>query len=376
MGHVLLAPDKFKGSLTAAQVAEALARGIRAVRPGAVIHTVPVADGGDGTMAAALAAGFTRIDVPTTGPTGEPITAAIAVRGSVAVLETAGACGLSRLPGGVPAPMDATSTGIARLLRAALDADCDTIVLGVGGSASTDGGAGMVAALGGRLLDQRGRPLPPGGGALAMLDSVHLSTVDARIAGVELILACDVDNPLCGPHGAAAVFGPQKGADPAQVAELDRGLARWAELVTAATGQDHTESPGAGAAGGIGFAALAVLGAHRRSGVELVLELVGFAGQLTGADLVVTGEGSLDEQSLHGKAPIGVVAAARKAGVPAVAVAGRCLLDAGQLAGVGISAAYALAELEPDPVRCMAEADALVERIGARIAREQLVGSA
>jgi glycerate kinase len=375
VAHVLLAPDKFKGSLTAAQVAAALARGIRRVRPGQKIRIVPVADGGDGTVAAALAAGFHRIDVSTTGPTGTPLTAAVAVRGETAVIETAAACGLSRLPDGVPAPLTATSAGIAALIRAAIDAGCGTIVLGLGGSACTDGGAGLIAGLGGHLRDGQGRPLPPGGGALADLATVDLSTVDRRVRGLNLLLASDVDSPLLGPTGAAVVFGPQKGADPAQVALLERGLTNWAERIAAAKGKLVDElagQPGAGAAGGLGFAALALLGAHRRSGIELLLDLVGFPGQLTGARLVITGEGSLDEQSLHGKAPIGVLTAAGRAGVPVVAVAGRCALDERQLADAGFAAAYPLTDLEPDPERSMAEAAVLVERVGERIATEWL----
>jgi len=365
VGRVLLAPDKFKGSLTAAEAAAALAAGIRALRPGTVIRTVPVADGGDGTVAAALAAGFARVDVPTTGPTGQPVTAAIAVRDQVAVIESAAACGLVRLPGGVPEPLRASSAGVAPLVRAARDAGCTRVVLGVGGSACTDGGAGLIAGLGGKLFDHGGRELPPGGEALRNLAEVDLSGVDT---GLEFILACDVDNPLLGVDGAAVVFGPQKGADPAQVEVLAKGLARWAELV----GPDHVRTPGAGAAGGIGFAALAVLGARRESGVELLLDLVGFEAELAGIDLVVTGEGSLDEQSLHGKAPIGVVEAARAAGVRAVAVAGRCQLDAGQLAGAGIAAAYPLNELEPDLRRSMDNAAELLTRVGGRIAEEWL----
>jgi glycerate kinase len=242
------------------------------------------------------------------------------------------------------------------------------VVLGVGGVATTDGGAGVVAALGARLLDVHGAPLPPGGGALAALHTVDVSGLDPRIADLDVVLACDVDNPLLGPTGAATVFGPQKGATPEQVALLDDALRGWADRVDPAA----AELPGAGAAGGIGFAALAVLGATRRSGIELLLDLVGFADHLPGAALVITGEGSLDEQSLHGKAPIGVVEAATRAGVGAVAVAGRCRLDARQLAAAGISAAYPLTDLEPDLSRSIADADRLVALVAARIAEEWL----
>jgi glycerate kinase len=246
------------------------------------------------------------------------------------------------------------------------------VVLGVGGTASTDGGAGLVAALGGRLLDLAGRPLPAGGGALAELVELDLSTMDPRLADIDVRLACDVDHRLLGDHGAAAVYGPQKGADPDQVALLDRGLTRWAELVSKATGTDAATLPGAGAGGGLGFAALAVLGAVARPGVELLLQLTGFAEQLAGARLVITGEGSLDEQTLHGKAPAGVASAARAAGVPVVAVAGRCTLTADQLARAGFVAGYSLTELEPDLARSLANAEWLLVQQAARIGRDWL----
>jgi glycerate kinase len=239
-------------------------------------------------------------------------------------------------------------------------------VLGVGGSASTDGGAGMVQALGGRVLDAAGASLPPGGAALLDVATVDLSGVDLH--GANVILASDVDNPLLGPDGAAAVFGPQKGADPDQVRLLDKALGMWSKCVDPAL----ADAPGAGAAGGIGFAALAVLGATRRSGIDLLLDLIGFAAHLPGAALVITGEGSLDEQSLHGKAPIGVVNAANSAGIRAIAVAGRCQLDEATLTNAGITAAYALTDLEPDPARCMADADRLLTELAARIAQDWL----
>ncbi len=365
MTHVVVAPDKFKGSLTAAAAAAALARGIGRVRPDLPVHQVPVADGGDGTVAAALAAGFRPVTATVAGPTGEPVTATIALRDDLAVVEAAAAGGLAQLPAGL-APLTASSYGVGQLLRAAVDAGARTIVLGVGGSASTDGGAGMVQALGGRVLDGAGSPLPPGGAALLDVATVDLTGLDLH--GANVILASDVDNPLLGPDGAAAVFGPQKGAGPGQVTLLDEALTVWSDHVDPAL----ADAPGAGAAGGIGFAALAVLGATRRSGIELLLDLVGFADHLPGAALVITGEGSLDDQSLHGKAPIGVVGAAVHAGVRAVVVAGRYRLDHRTLASVGITAAYALTDIEPDPARCMADADRLLEELAVRVAQDWL----
>jgi glycerate kinase len=369
---VLVAPDKFKGSLTAQQVAAAVAAGIHDARPGRAVRTVPVADGGDGTVDAALAAGFARADVAVHGPTGELVDAVFAVRDRVAVVETAAACGLVRLPGGRLAPMTATSYGAGDLVRAALDAGCRTIVLGVGGSASTDGGVGMLQALGAGVFDSSGASLPHDGGVLGDVARVDMSTVDGRLVGAEIVLACDVDNPLLGATGAAATFGPQKGADPAQVEQLDQGLARWAKVLGATTGRDVADAPGAGAAGGIGYAALAGLGARRRPGIELLLELVGFDEQLVGAELVITGEGSLDEQTLHGKAPAGVAEAARSAGIPVVAVAGRCLLTTERLNEAGIAAVYPLSDLEPDPTRSIANAENLVRQVGVRIALDWL----
>ncbi|HEY3750219.1 MAG TPA: glycerate kinase [Pseudonocardiaceae bacterium] len=365
MSHVVVAPDKFKGSLTAPAVAAAVARGIARVRPHLAVHQVPVADGGDGTVEAALAAGFTPLHAEVQGPTGLPVTATIAIRDGVAVVEAASACGLVLLPNGVPAPLTASSHGVGELLLAAAEAGCTTVVLGVGGTASTDGGAGLVTALGGRVLDAAGEPLPPGGGALTSVAQVDLSGVSLKL---DVVLATDVDNPLLGPTGAAPVFGPQKGADAGQVDHLAAGLRTWADLLN----PELADAPGAGAAGGIGFAALAVLGATRRSGIDLLLDLIGFADHLTDAALVITGEGSLDEQSLHGKAPIGVVQVAARAGVPSIAVAGRCLLDQQALADAGISAAYALADIEPDPARSIADAANLLEQLAMRVAEDWL----
>ncbi|WP_067897831.1 glycerate kinase [Nocardia vaccinii] len=370
--RIVLAPDKFKGSLTARQVADAVAEGIRRIRPDADIVRVPVADGGEGTVDAAIAAGFEARTVRVTGPTGEQIRTSFAYNRSVAVVEAAAACGLYQLPGGVLAPLTATSRGVGELIRAALDTGCGTIILGVGGSACTDGGAGLLDALGASLLDADGRPVGPGGGALTDIADLDLHRLDPRVREAELVLASDVDNPLLGIRGAAAVFGPQKGAGPSEVAALEAGLAHWAELVAQHTGFDAADRPGAGAAGGIGFAALAVLGAHRSSGIDVLLDLVGFDRIVRGADLVVTGEGSLDAQTLHGKAPAGVAARAGRAGIRTIAVAGRQLLDEARLRAAGFAAAYPLTDLEPDTRRCQDEAAALLRRQGERIAREQL----
>jgi glycerate 2-kinase len=373
---VLVASDKFKGSLTAAQVARSVGAGIHRVRPDADVRAVPVADGGDGTLAAALAAGFAEVEVTASGPTGEPVATSYARRGDVAVVEMADVSGLVRLPGGRLAPMTATSRGTGEVVAAAVEAGCREVVLGIGGSACTDGGAGLVEALGARLLDESGQGLGNGGEALPSLAAVDLAPLREVMAGVTVTVACDVDNPLTGPTGAAAVYGPQKGADPDQVLALDAALTHWADRVAAATGRDHRDDPGAGAAGGIGFAALALLDAELRPGIDLVLDLVGFHEQLRGSDLVVTGEGALDVQTLHGKAPAGVAAAARAAGIPVVAVCGSNTLSTEQLQEAGIRAAYALSDIEPDLARCMSEGASLLETLGARIAADQLASYA
>lgn len=376
--RVVLAPDKFKGSASAAQVAAALAAGLRRVSPGLEIVRVPVADGGDGTVAAALAAGFEPVTVTAEGPAREPVETTFALRDGTAVIELADVSGLARLPPGGPGPrtaLMASTYGTGQVIAAALGRMASTIVLGIGGSATTDGGAGLVQALGVRLSGPDGADLDRGGAALAGLAAVDVSGLDPRLGAVRLLVASDVDNPLLGPEGAAAVFAPQKGAGPEQVRVLEVALRRWAELTRAVTGKDLAGAPGAGAAGGTGFAALAYLGARLVPGVGLVLDLVGFDQALEGADLVITGEGSLDRQTLGGKAPLGVARAGAQRGVPVVAVAGQVLLDESELAAAGFSAAYALTDAEPDRAASMANAVGLLERIGADIAARLASGA-
>lgn len=370
--HVLIATDKFKGSASAAEVAAALSEGLRQSRPGMAIAVCPVADGGDGTLAAAEAADFTRIEVTATGPAGVPVTTAYARRGEVAVVEMASVSGLALLPVDGLAPLTASSRGTGEVIAAALDAGCRQIVLGIGGSACTDGGAGLVSALGASVRETSGAPLADGGGALADVAALDPTALRERLAGVTVTVACDVDNPLTGPRGAAAVYGPQKGADDRQVRDLDAALTRWADVVAETTGEDHRDAAGAGAAGGVGFAAIALMGAELRSGIDLLLDLVDFEDLLAGADLVVTGEGSLDEQTLHGKAVAGVAARAGERGIPVVAVCGRNTLTEADLRSSGVRAAYALTDLEPDVERCIAEPLPLLRRLGEQIAADHL----
>ncbi|ALG13391.1 glycerate kinase [Kibdelosporangium phytohabitans] len=359
---ILIAPDKFKGSLTAAQVADHLAAVFGRDRS----VTLPVADGGDGTLDAAVSAGFHRVPVTAEDPIGREVETAYAEQDGVAVVEMADISGLNRLEN--LAPRTATSYGTGQLIAAALDAGHRKIIIGLGGSACTDGGAGLVQALGGKLHGVSGR----GGAALRTLTGVDLSDLHPRLAAAEILVASDVDNPLLGPRGAAAVFGPQKGANPQDVQDLEAGLAAWHNAVEAATGRDVAGAPGAGAAGGVGYATLSVLNGQFRPGIDLVLDLIGFDSLLAGAELVITGEGSLDEQTLSGKAPAGVAARAVRAGIPVVAVAGRCLLTPDQVRAAGFAAAYALMDLEPDPRLSMANAGPLLETVARTIAADHL----
>jgi glycerate kinase len=370
--RVLVACDKFKGSLTAGEVAERIAAGITAEAPDADVLRVPVADGGDGTLDAAEAAGFRRVPVTVTGPTGQRVHTSYVVRSEWAVVEMADACGLLRLPSGELRPMTSSSRGLGEVIAAALTAGYRRLLIGIGGSASTDGGAGMLAALGARLLDESGRELRDGGSELARLDRIDLSGLHPALASADLTVASDVTNPLLGEHGASAVFAPQKGAAPADVVVLEAALQRFADIVTATTGRDDRGVPGAGAAGGVGYAVQAVLGARMRPGIEVVLDLSDFDRLVEGAALVITGEGSLDLQTLLGKTPAGVARAATLAGVPVVAVCGRALLDSQAVASTGIAAVYALSTLEPDPAASMRDAGPLLERLSAQVAREWL----
>ncbi|GAA0414383.1 glycerate kinase [Acrocarpospora corrugata] len=418
--HVVIAPDKFKGSLTAPEVAEHVAAGL-----GVPAVSLPVADGGDGTVDAVVACGFERVEVEVAGPTGERVVASYAVQGETAVVEMADASGLRRLSGGL-APLTATSYGTGELIAHAVRGGARRIVLGLGGSACTDGGAGLAQALGARFLDASGNELPLGGGALRDLAQIDISRfmtglreisghepvaghesgaghdhevgddhgvgegdghrhASDAVAGLEFVVASDVDNPLLGPFGAAAVYGPQKGADPDEVKVLEAGLARLAAVAAHTHGLagsvEHdgvvrsmgvAGQPGAGAAGGVGFAALAFLHAEIRPGIEYLLDLLDFDRHVRGARLVITGEGSLDEQSLRGKAPIGVANAAARYGVPVVAVCGRRAIGDEELRKAGIDAVYALTDLESDVRVCMTEAGPLLERLAVRIAATRL----
>ena len=342
---IVIAPDSFKESLSAPDAAAAIARGIKQAYPGAHTVCIPMADGGEGTVAAVLAAtGGQWRSTPVRGALGEALDADWGwLPDATAVIEMAAAAGLEQTPPEQRDPLRADSHGVGQLVRAALDAGARRIILGLGGSATNDGGTGLLRALGVRFLDTGRRELPPGGAALAALDSIDTSGLDARLADTRIEIASDVDNPLCGPHGASHTFGPQKGASPQQVAELDASLARLADVCARHLGRDLRDAPGAGAAGGLGFAAHAFLDAHFRPGVELVAELGGLAQAMQGAALAFTGEGRMDAQTLRGKTPAGVARIAQQAGVPVVALAGSLGDGYQELHAGGITAAFSLA---------------------------------
>lgn len=376
---VVIAPDSFKESLSARAVAEAIAAGWARVYPDAELLLCPMADGGEGTVDAVLAAtGGERQQTEVSGPLGDPVTATWGLLpGQRAVIEMAEASGLHLVEPSRRDVLSASSFGTGELIRAALDTGVRRIVLGLGGSATNDGGAGLLCALGVRMLDVEGHDLPPGGAALARLRHIDLTGLDTRLAQVEVLVAADVDNPLCGPRGASAVFGPQKGATPVQVEQLDAALAHYADVMAATLGEDLRDQPGVGAAGGLGFASRAVLRAAFRPGIQLVAELAGLAEALQGADLVITGEGRLDGQSLHGKTPVGVARLARAAGVPVIALAGSLGEGYQRLYAEGIGAAFSLAPGPFSLQQAMAEAGPQLSARAADLARVwQIAGSA
>ncbi len=326
--RVLVAPDKFKGTLTAAEATEAIARGWRRTDPAATVTPLPLADGGEGTLDAILAAlSGDAFQAVVTGPLGDPVVARYgvveAVAGPTGVVEMAEASGMTLIPEHRRDPRVATTRGTGELILAAVARGAGHILVCIGGSATNDGGAGMGQALGYRLLDGEGRDLEPGGAALLRLDRIEGSRRRPEIDGLDVVVASDVDNPLTGSRGASAIYGPQKGATPADVDLLDRALRRFAEVIRRDLGVDVERIAGGGAAGGLGAGLVAFLGARLQSGADTVMGAVGFDALLRDADVVVTGEGSFDEQSLQGKAPGAVVDAAARAGIPAIVLCGR-----------------------------------------------------
>ncbi|NCH73928.1 glycerate kinase [Cronobacter sakazakii] len=342
---IVIAPDSFKESLSAMDVAKAIEAGFREIYPQANYVCVPMADGGEGTVEAMVAAtGGQIITTPVTAPLGNNVDGFFGLLGDgeTAVVEMAAASGLHLVPTAQRDPRITTSYGTGELILAALERGVKAIIIGIGGSATNDGGAGMMQALGARFLDGEGRELAPGGAALARLERLDLSALDPRLAQVSVTAACDVDNPLCGEKGASAVFGPQKGATPAMVTELDAALRRFGEQLEAATGKAIISAPGAGAAGGMGAALLGMLNAELRPGIEIVIESLGLAQAVRDADLVITGEGRLDSQSIHGKTPVGVARVAKQFQRPVVAIAGSLTPDYQIVHEHGIDAAFSV----------------------------------
>ncbi|MBF8722501.1 glycerate kinase [Pseudomonas guariconensis] len=369
---VVIAPDSFKDSLDAAAVARAIGAGLAEVWPDAELVECPMADGGEGTMEAILAAsqGELRRQM-VRGPLGAPVEAGWGWLASsrTAIIEMAQASGLQLVPTGQRDACRSSTWGTGELIAAALAAGATRIVLAIGGSATNDGGSGMLRALGLRLLDADGQPLAEGGQALAGLARIDASDLDPRLAEVQVEVAADVDNPLCGPHGASAIFGPQKGANPEQVQVLDQALGHFADHCAHLLGEDVRDFPGCGAAGGMGFAAKAFMGARFRPGVEVVADLAGLDALVQGADLVITGEGRFDAQTLRGKTPMGVARVAKRHGVPVVVLAGTLGEGYQQLYAHGIDAAFALTSGPMTLERACTEAGVLLKARATDIAR-------
>lgn len=376
--RIVVAPDSYKGSLSAVAVATAMEQGILSVFPQAEVYKVPIADGGEGTVEALVTATNGRIIQQTvTGPLGETVTAfwGLLGDGETAVIEMAAASGLPLVPKAKRDPRITTTFGTGQLIKAALEQGIRKFIIGIGGSATNDGGVGMAQALGAKFRDAAGQELPYGGSTLAGLAAIDLSGLDARLSEASIMVACDVDNPLCGPKGASAVYGPQKGATPAMVAELDAALHQFAIIAKTATGKDIAELPGAGAAGGLGAGLLFFTNAQLKPGVEIVLETTGFENIVKEAALVITGEGNTDFQTAFGKAPVGVAKIAQRHNVPTVCLSGGLGKDHEQVLAHGIDS---IMSIVPHPMtldECLSSAAALVQAATGRLCRLLVTGS-
>lgn len=375
---VIIVPDSFKGSVSASEVANAVERGVQAVFPDASIQKVPIADGGEGTVdAMVMASGGQIIYEEVLGPLGEQIKAywGILGDGETAVIEMAAASGLTLVPPNRRDPRKTTTYGTGQLMKRALDRGLRKLIIGIGGSATNDGGAGMAQALGVKFFDSEHQELSPGGSSLADLRKIDVTGLDRRLAESIILVACDVDNPLCGPSGASAVYGPQKGATPETVAELDDALRNYAAVAGQATGRDVAGYPGAGAAGGLGAGLLLFTNAQLKPGVDIVLEAVDFARMVKQADLVITGEGHTDFQTAYGKAPVGVAKIAKQFNIPVVCLAGGLGQGCDDVLQQGIDG---LMSIVPRPMpleECMASGIMLIEAAAARLCRLIKVGT-
>jgi glycerate kinase len=371
---IVIAPDSFKGSLSAPQVAESIAAGLRKIDPCLEYYKIPLADGGEGTTRCVIGASGGRLLSRTvTGPLGEPVQAEFGICADkrTAVIEVASASGLTLVPPAKRNPLQTTSEGTGELILAALAEGCEKIILGLGGSATSDGGMGILRVLGVKFFDREGLELGAQVRDLARLERLDLNGLDQRLKDVQFILACDVDNPLCGPQGAAAVYGPQKGADPEQVRELEALLGHYADVLETAAGCQVREIPGSGAAGGIAAGMMAVLKARIVSGIEVVLELLAVEDLLAqgGIDLVITGEGEINGQSIRGKVPVGAARLAKKYGIPVLALTGCIGPEAEKVYAQGIDSIFAIA---PGPISLadsLARTEELLEETAARVLR-------
>ncbi|WP_122677634.1 glycerate kinase [Pseudomonas viridiflava] len=369
---IVIAPDSFKDSLSAQAVADAIASGLAEVWPDAELVKCPMADGGEGTVEAVLDACEGQwMSAQVSGPLGDSVSAQWGwlAQSRTAIIEMAMASGLQLLTLKQRDACLTSTEGTGQLISAALDAGAQRVILAIGGSATNDGGSGMLSALGARFLDRDDQPLPRGGRALAELARIDLSDLDPRLANVRVEIAADVDNPLCGPTGASHIFGPQKGASPDQVLALDAALGHFADYSARTLGRDLRDSPGSGAAGGMGFAAKAYLNASFRAGVEVVADLTGLEQALVGADLVITGEGRFDAQTLRGKTPLGVARVAQRKHVPVIVLAGTLGEGYEQLYQHGISAAFALTSGPMDLEQACREAPRLLQERARDVAR-------
>ena len=367
--RVLVAPDKFKGTLTSGEVAHAVADGWSQVRPGDQIEVIPLADGGEGTLEALVAAlGGEHRSATVTGPLGDQVDAEFGLARSgevtLGVVEMARASGLQLVPPERRDPRRTTTRGTGELIVSADRAGASEVIVCIGGSATNDGGAGMAQALGARLLDPAGADLPGGGAALLALDRIELAGEAPRLArALDVLVASDVDNPLLGPEGASAVYGPQKGATPGDIELLERALTRYADVIRRDLGIDVRDRPGAGAAGGLGAGLMAFLDADLRPGIEVVMDAVRFRDRAEGADLIITGEGKLDDQSLHGKTPAGVMSVARELGVPVAIVCGQATVAPDGVEVASLAAGFGLD-------RALSDAGPALEEISRSLARD------
>ncbi|ANU37403.1 glycerate kinase [Vibrio scophthalmi] len=368
---IVIAPDSYKESLSAMDVAIAIEHGFKQVLPNAEYIKLPMADGGEGTVQSLVdATGGDIIEHAVTGPLGEQVNGFYGLMGDgkTAIIEMAAASGLHLVEPAKRNPMLTTTLGTGELIQAVLDKGVEHIIVGIGGSATNDGGLGMAQALGIRLLDEAGQSLGFGGGELEKLHTIDMSGLDPRLAQVRLEVACDVDNPLCGPKGASQVFGPQKGATPEMVAQLDSNLAHYSEVIKQQLGHDVLNRPGAGAAGGLGAALMGLLNAELRPGIEIVMDAVNLTDVVADADLVITGEGRIDSQTIHGKTPIGVARAAKKHSVPVIGISGCLTQDCGVVHEHGIDAVFAVVNRSVDLPTAMAEAAENIELTARNVA--------